>query len=404
MKLRNMMVLLLFLSAIRVFSVDFGLILNEKFEVKDNDGVVPVWTQTATPWLSINPNTELSFYRSLDLSLEYTDTTNIKSSGDLDEWRPLFQVSRFQALWKPAPAVFVEAGRVLYADPLGYIAVGLFDGLKASLGRGQNTFNFSALYSGLQHKERAKIVMTQGDLEDYSDKDNYFSSKRLLFSAFWQGRQLGNFDNTVDFGGLVQTDVRSDDEERLHSQYLLGKFTLPLFSVATLSTGGILGIKEQDTGSAVSLAGDISGAVGVPGRLADRLGAGVYVSSGISGRTLRPYFPVTAIAGGDVYTPSLAGLGLAKVEYQVKPLESLYLNMAFRYFWRTTRDIIPGIAGTSESESNSLGTEFYASGIWTPVTDLSFSLGGGAFFPDGPIKDVDMPVMWKLTVALALSL
>jgi hypothetical protein len=142
----------------------------------------------------------------------------------------------------------------------------------------------------------------------------------------------------------------------------------------------------------------------VPGFPADRLSAGLYVSSGSSGRDLRPYFPVTAVSGGEVYNPSLSGLYIAKLVYQVKPLEVLYLNSAFRYFWRTTRDIIPGIAITNNSGQYQLGAEIYASSVWTPLSDLSFSLGGGLFFPDGPLKDADIPLMWELGIGISVSL
>jgi hypothetical protein len=399
MKRSNLTGLFLILCATLAGAADFGLILNERFEAKDNEETVSTWTQSAVPWLSFTPNERVSFYLSLDLSLEYSDLDN-----DSDDWRPLFQVNRFQALWKPQPDLFVEAGRVPFEDPLAVIATGLFDGFKVSLSRGQNTLNASALYSGLQHKERAKIVMTVGDLEDYADEDQYFASQRFLFSAFWQRRRLLDANNTLDLGGLVQADMRGDDEEKLHSQYLLGKFSFPLFSTLSLTAGGIFGIKEQDSGSAVSLAGDFSAAFPVPGSLTDRLAASWYISSGSSGRELRPFFPVTAISAGEVYTPSLSGLSIVKLVYQVKPADTLYLNGAFRYFWRTTRDIIPGIAGINDSDKDNLGAELYASGVWTPLSDLSLTMGGGWFFPDGPVKDEDIPLMWKFTIGFSLSL
>jgi hypothetical protein len=406
MKRLNLAALLLLFSAALAVAADFGLVLNEKIEEKDIDGAVFSWTQTASPWLSIVRSSELSFYLSLDLSLEYSDTSKIHTSDDHDDWRPLFQVGRSQALWKPLPSLFVEAGRITFEDPLGSVATGLFDGAKASLSLGPNTLNLSALYSGLQYKERAKIVMTQGDLLDYADKDIYFSAKRLLFSAFWQTRRVGNFENILDLGGLVQTDLRSSDEERLHSQYLLGKFSLPLFSVVTLGAGGIFGLKQQDSGDAFSLAGDFSAGLAVPGSLADRISLSWFVSSGSSGSSYRPYFPVTAIAGGEVFTPSLAALSVAKLLYQAKPFDSLYFDIALRYFWRTTREggIIPGIGATSDIEKDNLGAEFYTSGVWTPLSDLSFSLGWGLFIPDGPVKDVSTTTLWKLTTAMTLSL
>jgi hypothetical protein len=83
---------------------------------------------------------------------------------------------------------------------------------------------------------------------------------------------------------------------------------------------------------------------------------------------------------------------------------SLYFDAVFRYFWRTTGNFIPGIAASSNSDANNLGAELYISGVWTPLSDLSITLGGGAFFPDGPVKDAGTPIMWKVDLAATLSL
>jgi hypothetical protein len=256
----------------------------------------------------------------------------------------------------------------------------------------------------LQHKERANIIMTAGDLNDYVDDDNYFAAQRLLFSLFLQSRNIGNFNNTLDFGGIAQLDLRLDEVEKLHSQYGALKFSFPLFSVIDISAGGIFGVKEQTSGSAVSYAGNFSAALDVPGTPTDRLSVLGYISSGSKGTDLRPYFPVTAIQAGEVFTPSITGLYMAKLAYEVTPLNSLYVNITGSYFWRTTDEIIPGTTGVSDSAEHNLGAEFYVRTVWLPLSDLSFSLGGGMFFPNGPIKDAGMPVMWKAAVTATLSL
>jgi hypothetical protein len=293
---------------------------------------------------------------------------------------------------------------VFYEDPLASIASGLFDGAKLSLNLGQTTLNISGLYSGLQHKERAKIVMTEDDLLDFVDSDTYFASKRLLVSAFLQTRNLGNFNNTLDFGGLAQVDLRNDDGEKLYSQYAALQFGFPVLSIMDIKAGGVFGIEEMDSGSAVSFAANLSAAFAVPGPLVDRLSVSGYISSGSVGEELRPYFPVTAISAGEVFTPSIAGLYTVKLGYQVNPFKSLYVNLTGTYFWRTTRDIIPGTGGTSDLEEDNLGAEVYAQSVWAPLSDLSFNLGGGAFFPAGPVKDAGAQVTWKIKFTTTLSL
>jgi hypothetical protein len=383
---------------------DYGVILDLNFETDGNIGANKIGytrTETLTPWFSYAPSERFSLYLSLDLSLEHSESIN-GNAGPL--WQPLFQVNRFQASWRPLPFLFVEAGRVKYSDPLGSIASGLFDGATVSLALGTNSLSASVLYAGLQYKERAKIVMTYGDLIDYVNDDVYFAANRLLFSFFWQSRYLFNFDNTLDLGGVAQIDLRTNNQEKLHSQYALFKFSLSVLSLVDISAGGILGIKQQGSGSALSYTGNFSAALDVPGSLTDRLFLAGFISSGSVGRELRPYFPVTAISAGEVFTPSIAGLYTAKLAYQVAPIESLYVNVEGTYFWRTSRDIIPGTSASSSVDADNLGAEFYLRTVWVPLSDLSLSLGWGMFFPDGPLKDAGVPVMWKAVAAATVSL
>ncbi|MDR3247369.1 MAG: hypothetical protein LBT39_01160 [Treponema sp.] len=383
---------------------DYGMLLNLNFETEgnvDTDKIGYIRTETLTPWFSYAPSGQFSLYLSLDFSLEHSESIN---GDDGPLWEPLFQVNRFQASWRPLPFLFVEAGRVKYSDPLGSIASGLFDGATASLSLGTNSLSASALYAGLQHKERAKVVMTTGDLIDYVDEDTYFAASRLLFSLFWQSRYLFNFNSTLDFGGIAQVDLRTNNQEKLHSQYALLKFSFPVLSAVDISAGGIFGVKQQDTGSALSYTGNFSAALDVPGPLTDRVLLAGFISSGSVGGDLRPYFPVTVISAGEVFTPSIAGLYTAKVAYRIAPLRSLYVNVEGTYFWRTSRDIIPGTSATSNLDTNNLGAEFYLRTVWVPLSDLSFSLGWGMFFPDGPLKDAGVPVMWKTVIAATVSL
>jgi hypothetical protein len=397
-------VVLLFLwCVVRGGALDFGVVINEAFEMEDNGDRTTAWTQTATPWFSFSPNDQLSVYLSLDVGAEYTDVEN-STIDRADKWRHLFRVNRTQVMWSPAQGIIIEAGRVPFQDPLVAVASGLFDGFKASFSQNKNTLNASVLYAGLQDKEEAKIVMTQGDLNDYIDKDNYFASQRLITSVFGQSRYIGNWDNILDLGVLAQFDLRDDNTERLHSQYVLGKFRFPVASVLDVSTGGIFGIKEQDSGSALSFAFNISASFPVPGPLIDQLSVAGLVSSGSADRQLRPYFPISTLAEGEIFTPSLAALNTAKLVYRVRPLDTVFFNLTGCYFWRTTHEVIPGIAALNNSDKDNLGLELYASGVWAVLSDVALNVGGGAFFPDGPVKEANTDILWKFNIAITLSL
>jgi hypothetical protein len=395
---------LLFFVAGLAGAQDFGMVIRDAFELRGGNDTSFAWTQTATPWFLYNPRDEFSFHLSLDLSLGYIPTKDTTDNNEFDKWRPQVQVNRVGAVWNPVSTVYVELGRVSYEDPLANVAVGLFDGAKALMNLNRNTLEAAVLYTGLQDKERAKVVLTEADLIDFIDEDNYFAARRLLFALSWQARSWGDRENTFDLAALAQVDLRSGSEEKLHSQYAVAKFSIPLFSLVTVSAGGIFGMKQQDSGGAYSFAGNFSATLPMPGGLSDFLSLSAYVSSGVVDRLIRPYFPVTVISAGEIYTPSISGLNMGNLLYQVTLNRSLYLDAVFRYFWRTTSDIIPGIAASSNSDADHLGAEFYISGVWTPLSDLSIMVGTGAFFPDGPVKDAGTPIMWKVDLAATLSL
>jgi hypothetical protein len=393
----------LLLSAVFCAAGDFGLNLTEEFESSGGGGgTVLAWTQTAVPWFRLAPSDGFSLYLSADFCLEYADGGAVDSGP----WRPLFRPNRSFILWKPAAAFFAEAGRLWYQDPLGLIAQGLFDGARLTLNMGQHTLEASALYAGLQHKDAAKIIMTQGDLTGYLEDGSYFAPRRLLASLFWQARQAG-LGSVLDLGGLAQFDLRDSGGEKLNSQYGLGKFTLTLAKVFDLSLGGVIGAKQQDSGNALSLAGNLSAAWALPGPPVDRLVLEAYVSSGGGDKGLVPFFPVSSISAGNVFTPGQTGLATATARYRISPHTTLYLELMGVYFWRTTTDIIPGVAALprkGDTDRKDMGAELYLSAAWRPFSDLGFTLGGGVFLPSGPVGDAGMETTWQIKAATTLSL
>lgn len=394
---------LLLLSAAFCAAWDFGLNFTEEFETSGGDDTILAWAQTAVPWFQTAPGENFSLYLSADFILEYADG-GVVDPGDA--WKPLFRPNRSFFLWKPAAAFFVEAGRLWHQDPLGIIAEGLFDGARFTMNLGQHTLEASALYAGLQHKDAAKIIMTEGDLNDHLKDDAYLAPRRLLTSLFWQSRQAG-LGSVLDAGGLAQFDLRDGGGEKLNSQYGLGKFTVTLARVFDLSLGGVIGAKQQDSGNALSLAGNLSAAWALPGPLVDRLVLEGYVSSGSGDTGLAPFFPVSSVPAGDVFTPGQAGLATAAVRYQTASLNTLYLEIKGIYFWRTTTDIIPGVAAVPQEGGTGrkdLGAEMYLSAGWRPFSDLGFTLGGGIFLPSGPVKEAGMKTLWQVKAAAVLSL
>jgi hypothetical protein len=86
-----------------------------------------------------------------------------------------------------AGALEFEFGRMMYADPLGYIANGLFDGVKFTFYTDAGNFSAEAWNTGLLYKKCVKIEMTDDEWIvnntplDYGNfMDSYFAPRRVL--------------------------------------------------------------------------------------------------------------------------------------------------------------------------------------------------------------------------------
>jgi hypothetical protein len=98
-------------------------------------------------------------------------------------------LGRFEIFWRPLSNIYLEAGRVRFNDPAGFIAAGLFDGLSGTFVPGGVRLSAGAFYTGFLYKETAKILMSGGDAEkyaeplDYKDPESFLASRRILVST-----------------------------------------------------------------------------------------------------------------------------------------------------------------------------------------------------------------------------
>ena len=121
------------------------------------------------------------------LSFEYSKYSDdvANNSG----WLFIPELSRFAFSYRINRGMFFEAGRIAYNDVTGFVAGGLFDGLRFSAATSFGGISAGAFYTGFLYKETAKITMTGGDILRYAnpwDFDNfgdYFASRRA-FAAF----------------------------------------------------------------------------------------------------------------------------------------------------------------------------------------------------------------------------
>jgi len=183
-----------------------GLILEDKADF---------WKENINNWIKLYPWYSLKLGEDALLNISGIITFQWNQYSEwLDPFIELGHTS-LEFYWSDNRA---EIGRVYYDDPLGYIATGLFDGIKFSFF--SSTLQLGGFYSGFINKKSANIIMSIEDIDDYNDVTNSFAPKRLIGSFHWR---IGDYNTHLMLGALAQLDMRKDYSP-LNSQYLMAKF------------------------------------------------------------------------------------------------------------------------------------------------------------------------------------
>jgi hypothetical protein len=391
---------ILLLRAGAVFSQDYGLILRSfpVFSGGESD-VNSEYTGTAAPWFTAPLGEQGDVYLSGGISAEYSQ----------EEWKAVPELRRFEISCRFGSGLRLEAGRLSYREPLGLVCNGLFDGLALNLDLGKTLLSAGAFYTGLLYKKTAPITMSPGDYVDYHDQDHYFSSRRLVFSLEWGIPVLGDRGAKLDLGIIGQIDLNEPDDQiagdaKIHSQYALAKFTLPFLKHVNAEMGALLGVIEDDGGAESCFAVSANLAWLPPGGVNDRLSLGMALSSGARKDELKAFLPINAIVQGRTLRPGLSGLALAEGEYTARLHPALSASFEAVYFFRTDTRTYNDPELDRTSLSPLLGGEIYGGLTWAPVSDIAFTLGSGAFFPQlGKAFEEDASPRWRVSLETILS-
>jgi hypothetical protein len=307
------------------------------------------------------------------------------SVGYETDWKPAFELYRFEIEYRFDSGPRLRAGRISYGEPLNVLMNGLFDGFALDMDLGNTRLSAGAFYTGLLYKKTAYIVMSPGDYADYYDRDHYFASRRMVLSLDWE--IPAPLSSSLDLGITGQFDLNKLDpqiygDRRIHSQYALAGFTLPFLKYCNARLGTLLGIIEEEKSNPGFCFAFSGGMVWLPpGSKNDRLSLDMAFSSGAWNSGVRAFLPINTIAQGKVLRPNISGLGLVEGEYEVRLHPVISAEVSAAYFFRTDSHTYnnPDLDGASRSPL--LGGEIYGSLTLAPVSDISFTLGGGAFFP-----------------------
>ncbi|MDR0403804.1 MAG: hypothetical protein LBH35_09485 [Treponema sp.] len=386
-----------------VSGVDFGLILTQTPNLTLADGEnIFTYRAKAVPWFAASPVENMNLYFSISLIDEFEKA--FSETDDPGKWRnPLFEVSRFSAAFKPAPAFFLEAGRIQWNDDSRFIASGLFDGFNAAYIA--NGFHFSAagFYTGLLHKESAHITINTADLLDYADSGAYFASRRVIGSLSFSTPPFGGFIDSADLEVLAQFDL-NDRDSKTHTQYAVLKTSLSPLPKLSLTLAGVLGFLENSENDKpeISYAGRADVYREFGGALPGLISFGAAAASGGNDQ-IGAFTPITTMEQAFVLTPVFSGLARFSLAYTLRPIESFSIEVKGAYFFRTDKTSFSDPA-LDPSGGSALGSELLVNAVFVPFPDLVLQAGAGVFIPStGNAFAGDTSVKARFSLGLALS-
>ncbi|MFP3040223.1 hypothetical protein LQZ19_00225 [Treponema primitia] len=391
-------ILLLILSTPAAFAQDFGLTLRQLplFRNGDTGGSSFEYTGTVIPWFAAPLGEQGDLYFSGGFSMERAD----------DEWQRIPEIYRFEMRYRFKSGLRMAAGRSFYQEASNTILSGLFDGLSAEYSLGKTKLSARAFYTGLLYKKDAYITMSDSDYADYHDRDVYFSSRRVLFSLNWGIPALFNTDKFLKLGMIGQFDL-NDSSNTVNSQYGEATLSLPFLDDFNADLGAVLGLLEKEPGDnplefCFALRADLVWLP--PGPANDRFFLGASFSSGAWNDQAQAFLPISTIAQGRILRPKLSGIALIQGSYTRRLHKAISAEGSAAYFFRTDTTTYRDTELDTDSRSPLLGGELAANLIWAPVSDIAFTLGGGAFLPQtGKAFASGAAVKWRVSLETLLS-
>ena len=391
--------LLLLNLSLPLWAKDWGIVLEQSGGYGDfGSGNQPEYIGILIPRFSHLWGNNRELYISVGLNAEYKN----------EKWNIAPELLRTEFTWILSNAE-LKAGRMHYSDPLGFIAEGLFDGGRYSSITGLGTFSFGIWYTGFLYNRRASITMTGNELEaynaklDYSDFSNtYFAPSRLLSALDWEhpGLMRGLLRGRLSLMG--QFDLTG---EELHSQYLTGKFSLPV-NPFQFDIGGSLALIQYSEEMNIAYAAELAAFWIMPFSFPSRLSFLGRYSSGVSeNRTTMAFLPLTAIFQGSVLEVSIPGTSMISLEYIARLQRTVSLGLSSSYFIRNDLYTYSGYPISAETDGGHfLGNEFFGRFYWNPFTDLTLNLGAGIFLPSLGNVSPDADNIWRLNLNFILSI
>ena len=395
-RLFSVLFFLALLPSLLAFAYDWGLSFNQNASVegvKDEDSLF-TYTGTLSPWLSASLGANARFYFSASGTIKYSDKNTIF----------IPELLRTELALLTGAGGELKVGRILYADPLGFIAAGLFDGARFSFGSSFGGIGAGIFYTGLLYKKGANIIMTADDLAssyaelDYANfADTYFAPRRLIAALDWENPYLKEW-LRLKVSLIGQFDLTGADE-LCHSQYLAFKGVIPVQSFV-VDIGACMELAEISKEFNVSLAGELGIGWMLPTPLIDMLKLTWRFSTGDGSFT--PFIPITTVTQGGVLQAKLSGISMICVDYTARLHETFSIILSSSYFILSDKNTYQGLP--EGRDGRLLGNEFFGRLIWSPFSDLQLNFGGGVFLPSMGNTGSTRGPLWRVELNALLAI
>jgi len=394
------LVLVILLPLSSIFAFDFGFIVNSNASYADHGSGDNVFEFNVDLW----PRFSMLIGNSGELYISAGFTYGL----DGNDFYYVPELMRTDITLRFGDMGF-RAGRMFYSDPLSFISEGLFDGAQFFINTGFGRFSLGAWYTGFLYKKNANITMTEDDQTnfalalDYGDFFNtYFASNRLIAAFDWVHPSLAEILN-LNFSVIAQMDFNRALTEH-NSLYVVLKAGLPLDRFL-IELGASLELSQSDPGgNNMSVAGDFGFFWTLPTPFNSRLALTAKVAGGGVQDLFTPFTPITTKYFGDVLKHSMSGLSVIGLNYTARLGQAFGTSISASYFVRNdlaTYNTYPVVAG---SDGYFLGCEFFGRVVWSPLSDLQLTLGGGAFLPFLGNAGSDESIKWRIDVSAIISL
>ena len=392
--LRTIIFILMVLPVFSLGAIDIGILLDQSGTYDYTEQLQ--FNGTLIPWFSIPIGKTSDLFLSAGLTVKY----------EYEEVYIIPELLRNELTLRMEEKGDIHIGRMPYADPLGYVASGLFDGMRYVRELDNSSMvGVGMWYTGFLYKKNANITMTEDELDNYNAPvdyehfvDTYFAPPRCLIALDWEHPGLKE-SIRLRLAFVTQFDLTF---ERMfyHSQYFIAKMVIPANSIV-FELGGAVELIENSRRFQMSFAGDLGIGWMLPTKINDRLSFSARFSSGTVNNTFVAFNPVTTESQGDILNTKLSGITILRLDYTARLHQTFSFTVQGSYFILNDLASFGGPPGGKDDHF--LGSEFYGIMVWSPISDLQIKIGGGAFFPSLGNADKDTGVLWKAELSAVLA-